>query len=131
MNHCISHNIGVIIIGYNERWKQEIHIGKKNNQNFVFVPFLKLVQQIEYKAEMIGIKVIRTSEEYTSQKFSCRGVVCKSNRKYRGLYVCKNCGMVLNADVNASINILQKKVPKSKWIGDRGCLSRPLVLEIS
>jgi putative transposase len=131
VNHCISHNIGLIIIGYNEGWKQEIHIGKKNNQNFVFVPFLKLVKQIEYKSEMVGINVIRTREEYTSQKCSCCGVVRKSNRKYRGLYVCTDCGMVLNADVNASINILQKEVPKSKWIGDRGCLSRPLVLEIS
>jgi len=80
---------------------------------------------------MVGIKVIRTSEEYMSQTCSSCGVIRKSNRQYRGLYVCKDCGMVLNADVNASINILQKKVPKSQWIGDRGCLSRPLVLEIS
>ena len=130
VNHCISHNIGLIIIGYNEGWKQEINIGKKNNQNFVLIPFLKLVQQIEYKSKMVGIKVIRTSEEYTSQRCSCCGVVRKSNRKYRGLYVCKNCGMVLNADVNAAINILEKEVPKSEWIGDRGCLNHPLVLEI-
>ncbi|MBN1215495.1 MAG: transposase [Candidatus Lokiarchaeota archaeon] len=130
VNYCISNNIGLIIIGYNERWKQEIHIEKKNNQNFVSVPFLKLVQQIEYKSEMVGIKVIRTSEEYTSQTCSSCGVIRKSNRKYRGLYVCKDCGMVLNADVNASINILQKEVPKSQWIGDRGCLNHPLELKI-
>ena len=37
VNYCISHNIGLIIIGYNERWKQEINIGKKNNQNFVSI----------------------------------------------------------------------------------------------
>ena len=43
---------------------------------------------------------------------------------------CKDCGMVLNADVNASINILQKEIPKSQWIGDRGCLNRPLELKI-
>ncbi|MBY9005499.1 MAG: transposase [Candidatus Lokiarchaeota archaeon] len=130
VNYCISNNIGSIIIGYNERWKQEINIGKKNNQNFVSVPFLKLVQQIEYKSEMVGIIVIRTSEEYTSQMCSSCGVIRKANRKYRGLYVCKDCGMVLNADVNASINILQKEIPKSRWIGDRGCLNRPLVLKI-
>ena len=79
---------------------------------------------------MVGIKVIRTSEEHTSQMCSSCGVVRKLNRKYRGLYVCKDCGMVLNADVNASINILQKEVPKSRWIGNRGCLNRPLVLEM-
>ncbi len=38
--------------------------------------------------------------------------------------------MVLNADVNASITILQKKGPKSQWIGDRGCLNHPLELKI-
>ena len=129
MNHCIEREIGTIVIGYNEGWKQNINIGKKNNQNFVSVPFLKLLQQIEYKAEMVGITVIRTSEEYTSQTCSCCGTVKKSNRKYRGLYVCSNCGSVLNADVNASHNILVKEVPKSKWIGNRGLLNSPIVLK--
>ena len=130
VNHCISNDIGTIVIGYNEGWKQKIKIGKRNNQNFVSVPFLKLVQQIEYKSEMVGIQVIRTGEEYTSQTCSSCGVVRKSNRKCRGLYICKDCGVVLNADVNASINILQKGVPKSKWIGDRGCLNYLIVLKI-
>ena len=30
-------------------------------------------------------------------------MVKKSNRKYRGLYVCSECGMVLNADINLKI----------------------------
>jgi putative transposase len=62
INHCIAQNIGTIVIGYNEGWKQKINIGKRNNQNFVSVPFLTLVRQIEYKAEMVGIQVIRTTE---------------------------------------------------------------------
>ena len=130
INHCIIHDIGMVIIGYNERWKQNVNIGKKNNQNFVSIPFLTLVRQIEYKAELIGVKVLRTTEEYTSQTCSLCGVICKSNRKHRGLYVCKECGLVLNADVNAACNIIQKGVPKSIWRGDRGCLSRPVVLTI-
>ncbi len=130
LNHCINHNIGTIVIGYNEGWKQKINLGKKNNQNFVSVPFLNLIRQIEYKAEMVGITVIRTSEEYTSQMCSSCGIVRKSNRKYRGLYVCNQCGTVLNADINASKNILHKGVPHAVRTGDRGCLSRPLVLKI-
>ncbi len=129
VNHCVEHDIGTIVIGYNEYWKQNINIGKKNNQNFVLIPFLKLIQQIEYKAEMVGIKVIRTSEEYTSQTCSCCGIVKKSNRKFRGLYVCSKCGSVLNADVNASNNILKKEFPKSNWIGNRGLLNSPIVLK--
>ena len=130
VNYCISNDIGTIVVGYNEGWKQGISIGKRSNQNFVSVPFLKLVQQIEYKSEMVGIKVVRITEEYTSQTCSSCGVVRKSNRKYRGLYVCKDCGVVLNADVNASKNMILKGVPESKWIGDRGCLSHPIVLKV-
>ena len=130
VNHCISNDLGTIVIGYNEGWKQKVKIGKKNNQKFVSVPFLTLVRQIEYKSEMVGIKVVRTTEEYTSQECSSCGVVRKSNRKYRGLHACKDCGIVLNADVNASKNILQKGVPKSEWIGDRGCLNHPMVLKV-
>ncbi|MHA1749722.1 MAG: RNA-guided endonuclease InsQ/TnpB family protein [Promethearchaeota archaeon] len=130
INYCITHDIGTIVIGYNEGWKQNVKIGKKNNQNFVSIPFLTLVRQIEYKSERVGIKVARITEEYTSQTFSSCGVVCKSNRKYRGLYVCKECGMVLNADVNASRNMIHKGVPESVWIGDRGCLNHPIVLKV-
>jgi len=131
INHCIAQNIGTIVIGYNAGWKQKINIGRRNNQNFVSVPFLTLVHQIEYKAEMVGIQVIRTSEEYTSQTCSECGIIKKSNRKHRGLYVCQDCGTVLNADVNASKNILNKGVPQSVWIGDRGRLSRPVVLKVT
>ena len=130
INQCIERKVGKIVIGYNEGWKQKSNMGKKNNQNFVSVPFLKLIRQIEYKAEMVGIEVMRISEEYTSQTCSQCGVVKKSNRKHRGLYVCSQCGSVLNADVNAAKNILKKGVPNSAWIGDRGCLNHPLVLKV-
>jgi len=111
VNYCIDHNIGTIVIGYNEGWKQKCNIGKRNNQNFVSVPFLKLIQQIEYKSEMVGINVIKTSEEYTSQR-------------------CSSCGIVKKSNVNASQNILKKGVPKSVWIGNRGCLNHPVVLKV-
>ena len=130
VNHCIKNNIGKIIIGYNEGWKQNINIGKRNNQNFVSLPFLKLIQQIEYKSEMVGIEVVRTTEEYTSQKCSQCGIIRKANRKYRGLYICKSCGLKINADVNASQNILKKEIPNPIRRWDRGCLDHPIVLSI-
>ncbi|MHA1917209.1 MAG: RNA-guided endonuclease InsQ/TnpB family protein [Candidatus Ranarchaeia archaeon] len=133
INYCIQYNIGSIVIGYNSKLKQNINIGKRNNQNFVQVPFLKFVKQVEYKALLVGIEVIRVFEDFTSQMCSGCGVVDKSNRKHRGLYVCSKCGLMLNADVNASKNILRKGIPKSKsiWLGDRGLLDRPVVLKIS
>jgi len=131
INHCVKNDIGNIVIGYNEGWKQRVRLGRRTNQNFVSVPFLKLVRQIEYKAKLVGITVIRTSEEYTSQTCSFCGILKKSNRKHRGLYVCKTCGTVLNADVNASINIMKKGIPKSFGVRNRGYLDCPLVFAIS
>ncbi|RMH14898.1 MAG: transposase [Gammaproteobacteria bacterium] len=67
IQYCQKHDIDTIVIGYNEGWKQNISIGKRNNQNFVGVPFLNLVRKIEYKAEEQGISVIRHEESYTSK----------------------------------------------------------------
>ena len=67
LEYCIRHQIDTIVIGYNEGWKQNIGIGKINNQNFVGIPFLNLLSKIEYKAEDAGIRVIRTEESYTSK----------------------------------------------------------------
>ncbi|WP_292487480.1 transposase [Methanohalobium sp.] len=67
INYCIENNIGTLVIGYNEGWKQECNIGKKNNQNFVQIPFFKLKKQIEYKSEDAGIKVVFQEESYTSK----------------------------------------------------------------
>ena len=130
IDYCILNNIGTIIIGYNEGWKQKINIGKKNNQMFVQVPFQKFLMQLEYKAELVGITVKRITEEYTSQKCSKCGVISKKNRKFRGLYVCSRCGNVINADVNGATNILQKVVPESNWIGDRGHLNCPVGITV-
>ena len=52
----------------------------------------------------------------------------KSSRVHRGLYVCKHCGAVMNADVNGAINILTRYLPgeiHAPW--SSGCLAQPAV----
>lgn len=69
-------------------------------------------------------------ESYTSQTCSRCGTVDKTNRVYRGLYVCKECGVVINADVNGALNILKKVSPNShKGIGV-GVLANPMRLRL-
>jgi putative transposase len=63
---CIEKNIGTLVIGYNETWKQGVNMGKQNNQNFVFLPLLPFLQKIKYKAELVRIKV-RQDVSYTSK----------------------------------------------------------------
>jgi len=38
INHLVSNDIYALVIGHNKQWKQEINIGKVNNQKFVNVP---------------------------------------------------------------------------------------------
>ncbi|MHA1211595.1 MAG: RNA-guided endonuclease InsQ/TnpB family protein [Candidatus Heimdallarchaeota archaeon] len=128
--HCVRTNVTVLVIGRNKNWKQSINIGKRNNQNFVSVPFYKLIQMLQYKAEAHGIEVKLVTEEYTSQTCSCCGYRSRRNRKHRGLFVCRQCHVVLNADVNAARNIAKKALPEFERIGDRGCVAQPAKLTL-
>lgn len=131
INHCIENNINTLVIGRNKNWKQNMRMGRRNNQKFTNVPFHKLIQMIQYKAEEQGIEVIFVTEEYTSQTCSCCDHCSPKNRKYRGLFVCKKCYVVLNADVNAARNIAKKAFPESPIvIGDRGCVAQPANLSL-
>jgi putative transposase len=63
---------------------------------------------ITYKAQERGIQVVKIDPRHTSQTCSQCGHQHRSNRKSQSLFLCKNCGYCLNADLNASINIKQK-----------------------
>ena len=118
IKYCIQNDIGTIVIGYNKGWKQKINIGKKNNQNFVQIPLLKLLKQIEYKAQLKGISFITIDEAYTSKCSYLDEESIKNHKKYagkritRGLFRTSN-GMIINADVNAAYNIMRKAFPNS------------------
>ena len=62
----MENQIGILVIGNNPNWKQGINLGKKNNHNFVQIPFFKLIEQLKYKAKLVVIKVIINKESYTS-----------------------------------------------------------------
>lgn len=116
------HRVEVIVIGYNPLQKQEISIGKHNNQSFVSIPFQKLRESIQMVAHRAGIPVIMRDESYTS-KASCldldpvpdykKGDVhpeFSGKRIERGLYRSEK-GILINADVNGAANIIRKQYP--------------------
>jgi len=96
-----------IIFGDLNGIRENIDYSKRLNQQLHNWNFAKLVDLISYKAEMVGIVVEKISERYTSQTCCKCGVVKKSNRKTRGLYVC-DCGNRINADRNGASNILKR-----------------------
>ncbi|WP_293076755.1 hypothetical protein [Okeania sp. SIO3B5] len=38
VEYLTTNNIGTVVIGKNDNWKQGANIGKKNNQNFTQIP---------------------------------------------------------------------------------------------
>ena len=120
INHLVSNSINVLVIGHNKYWKQEISIGKVNNQNFVSIPFNDLIHMLSYKAKLEGINVIETEESYTSKcSFLDNEKICKhenykGKRIKRGLFKASN-GKLINADLNGALNILRKVVGEFKY----------------
>lgn len=120
IDYCIMHDIGTLVVGYNETFQQNIKIGKQNNQNFVNIPFGKLRSKLEYLCELNDIVFVKQEESYTSKaSFWDKDVIPVYNadhpQKYhfsgkrvkRGLYRTAT-GKLLNADVNGALNILRK-----------------------
>lgn len=113
IDFCIQNNVGTIIIGKNDDWKQNINLGRKNNQNFVQIPFDTLIRQIQYKAELVGIHVEITEESYTSKCSFLdnepvqKHEVYKGRRVKRGLFKSSR-GTLINADLNAAYNMIRK-----------------------
>lgn len=131
VNYCMENHIETIVIGNNKYWKQHCNIGKRNNQNFVGIPFGKLISQIQYKAEELGIKVVITEESYTSKidhyagEEMCHHETYLGKRTQRGLFR-SSTGKVLNADLNGAIGILRKVIGESiSQVVNRGEVETP------
>ena len=131
IDYCLENNIGTIVIGKNDNWKQEANMGKKNNQNFVQIPHFKLIQMLQYKAETEGITVKLQQESHTSKcsfldsEPICHQETYKGVRFTRGLFRSEN-GTILNSDVNGAYNIIRKAIPDAFAKGIEGVGLHPI-----
>ena len=138
-NYFDERDVSIVVIGNNSGWKNGINIGRRNNQNFVNIPYTRFINQLTYKCQILGITVITREESYTSKasfldydeipnykdeakpKFSGR-------RIKRGLY--KSTTRKINADVNGAYNIMAKENP-NYIIGKREQLSfNPILIKL-
>jgi putative transposase len=124
-------------IGKNAGWKQASNLGRRNNQNFVDNPHARFVDTVTYKAELVGIRVIIRDESYTSKcSFLDLEQIGKretyaGRRVQRGLFVSAN-GRRIQADVNASYNIIRKEAPCAFDVaGVEGAVVHPVRLVLA
>ncbi|MEZ2227073.1 MAG: RNA-guided endonuclease InsQ/TnpB family protein [Microcoleus sp.] len=136
VDHLVAKQIGTLVIGKNAQWKTEIDLGKQTNQNFVSIPHARLIEMLEYKTRLVGIKVIVQEESYTSRANflnldpipvygkTDKDPVFQGKRIKRGLYKTSG-GQLINSDVNAAYNILRKAIPNAFSNGIESCVVQP------
>ena len=131
VDFALEHQINTIVIGNNKNWKQSSSLGKVTNQAFVSIPHQKLIDKICYKAQICGIQVILTEESYTSgtsfldNELAEKSYYNKKRRVKRGLFV-SNKGININADVNATFQIMKKVFPNVFTDGIEGIVLHPV-----
>jgi putative transposase len=134
VEYCNSNQINTLVIGLNKTWKQEVDMGKIQNQKFVFIPYDLLINQLKYKCEDKGINIIINEESYSSgtsfldNELPIKENYNKSRRVYRGLFQ-SNIGKYINADVNGSFQIMRKVFPNVVSDGIEGCLI-PIIINL-
>lgn len=67
INTCLKEDITTLIVGHNDGWKQNVNLGKRNNQNFVSIPFETLISMLRYKSERQGLRFVEVNESHTSK----------------------------------------------------------------
>ena len=143
---ALSHELNTIVIGKNKGQKRSSNMGKRINQNFISIPHQKMIEMIEYKANLAGIVVIQANEAYTSQtsfldnevpinqngdKARKRKELSRVKRRIkRGLFK-SNKGILINADVNGALQILRKVVPNAFADGIDGIGLVPVKLNLN
>lgn len=121
VKYCRENNIGVIVYGKNQLWKQKCNMGHKNNHEFGLIPHARFFEILKDHCYKEGIEVIETEESYTSKaSFLDNDFIpvfgqplCNwkpsGRRPKRGFYKSSN-GTMINADINGASNIIRKAI---------------------
>ena len=144
INYCVSNDIGTLVVGYNVTFQKNTNMGKKNNQNFVNIPYGQLRSKLEYLCELNDITFVKQEESYTSKASfwdkddipvynadNPKEYQFSGRRVHRGLYK-TSAGKTLNADVNGALNIMRKSnVVDLNILYARGEVDTPVRIRIA
>ncbi len=137
---CNRRNVKEVVVGDLTGIKKEKdgrgkNWNNKSNQNWQQFPIRQVVSQLDYKLARYSIQLIDQDERGTS-KGRCSKCGCKDksmlHRVHRGLFLCKNCNTIQNADVNGAGNQLARylrmeNLNLKEFHNSSGCLAQPQV----
>ena len=129
VEQCAERDVGTIAVGHPKNIRDDSDWGRHGNKRLHDWAFETLLSHIEYKAEERGISVKRVSEgKLKTSKTCCEcGTEADSNRVERGLYVCEDCELVANSDLNAAENMRATVTLSPSQNRGNGCLAQPSV----
>ena len=140
LEYLSKHKVTKLVISDNlpkAKNKKGKKMDKVNNQKFIQIPFGRLLDNLEYKAEEYGIKVTIVNEAYSSKSNSMtddiikahglfnelsdgkpknltnadkkrlKDIIFQGRRVKRGLYLDKINNVVYHSDLNGAKNILK------------------------
>lgn len=134
---CRQYHITHLIMGRNKDWKQEVNMGRYQNQKFVQIPFDKIRSQLKYKCELEGLQYEETEESYTSKTdhlcYEPLGIYGENDlhphlgqrgttQNHDRHFFYSSIGKIIHADINGSIGIM-RKILGDNCISD--CLNNP------
>ncbi|MDE1768796.1 MAG: transposase, partial [Candidatus Micrarchaeota archaeon] len=101
-----------------------------NARNIADASWNRFLQTLRYKAESAGCEIREIDPRGTTKTCSVCGNV-KDMPLYKRMYVCNICGMSMDRDHNAAINILKKASGGMEWASVEGMKAYPMNQEIS
>lgn len=124
----------VFIMGYNQNWKNETNMGKKNNRDFYQIPYSQLIKKLNLALQMRNKKLLIVKESYTSKCDALALEEISYHEKYEGKRILRglfssSTKKLINSDVNGAINIMRKYINLNKITGL--CICNPSILKIS
>jgi putative transposase len=100
------------------------------------VPHARFIEMLQYKAGLVGIRVVVSEESYTSKCSFLdlepigKQEVYAGKRVKRGLFRASD-GRCLNADINGAYNIMRKVVPDAFGNGIGGVVVHPVRIALA
>jgi len=111
----------VIVVGDLSGIRKDNDKGRYVNDKTHKMPFARLLNYIEYKANDSSIEV-RLVEEYDTSQ-TCNRCACEGVRATQGRFECPECGLDDNADKNGALNIGKRALGKfSKPLSEAGAV---------